>query len=76
MSWLRAIARFVYDLVIGDSWPVAAAVGVVLAAGIAALRLGAAPGAALALALGAAVVVGIPAVVLAEARAALSRDRD
>jgi len=75
MNWARAILRFFYDLVIGDSWPVAAGVGAILAAGVAGLRLGAAPGAALAVALGAAVVIAIPAIVLAEARAALARKR-
>lgn len=75
MSWARAIFRFLYDFIIGDSWPVAAGVGAILAAGVAWLRLGAAPGAALAVALGAAVVIAIPTIVLAEARAALSRNR-
>ena len=75
MSWLRAILRFIYDFIIGDSWPVAAGVGAILAAGVASLRLGAVPGGALAVALGAAVVIAIPAIVLAEARAARPRDR-
>lgn len=29
-SWIVAIARFLYDFIVGDDWTVAAAIGIVL----------------------------------------------
>jgi hypothetical protein len=48
MTFVRAVFQFCYDFIIGDDWKIAAAVVTVLAAGAAAVLLGAGNAAVLA----------------------------
>ena len=68
MRWPVALAKFIYDLVVGDSWPLTAAVALILCAGVLVLRLDALLPTALVLAIAAAVLVGAPLTVLIEVR--------
>ena len=68
MRWPVALVKFIYDLVVGDSWPLTAAVALILGAGVLVLRLYALAPAALVLLIAVAVLVGAPLTVLIEVR--------
>ena len=68
MRWPLALVTFIYDLVVGDSWPLTAAVALILAAGVLVLRLDALAPTALVLMIAIAVLVGAPLTVLIEVK--------
>ena len=73
MRWPIALVTFIYDLVVGDSWPLTAAVALILGAGVLVLRLDALAPAALVLMIAFAVLVGAPLTVVIEVRRHLRR---
>jgi hypothetical protein len=70
---LNAFLRFLYDLVIGDCWQISVAVVLVLAGGVALLRLDMIPASLLVICLGAVVMTVSPLIVVLEARAGMRR---
>ena len=73
MRWLTAPLKFIYNLVVGDSWPLTAAVVLILGVGVLVMRLDALAPAALVLLIAVAVLVGAPLTVLIEVRRHLRR---
>jgi len=71
MNALSAIGEFLYDFLVGDSWPLTLAMVVVLALGVAAARLLSAPPAVLAVLLALAAASAACLTVLVEARRGL-----
>ena len=74
MKLLHAFVKFLYDLVIGDCWQITAAIVVVLAGGVAVLRLDLIPATLLVICLGAVVMTVSPLIVVLEARAGMRRN--
>ena len=68
MRWPVALVTFIYDLVVGDSWPLTAAVALILGAGVLVLRLDALGPTTLVLMIAFAVLVGAPLTVLIEVK--------
>jgi small neutral amino acid transporter SnatA (MarC family) len=68
MSVLRAVGQLLYDLVVGDSWPLALAVALLLAAGAGLAELHALPVAMLSLVVAGGLLLVAPSVILIEAR--------
>lgn len=68
MRWLSAFLKFIYNLIVGDSWPLTAAVVLILGAGVLVLRLDALLPATLVLVLAAGVLLGAPLTILIEVK--------
>jgi hypothetical protein len=68
MEFVRGIARFWYDFIVGDDWKIAAAVAIVLAAGAVAVLSGAADTALLAPVLGVALAAAFTVSLLVDTR--------
>ncbi len=66
MKWLAVLSLFLRDLIIGDSWPLTAAVVAILAAGVAVLRLDAVAPATFVLVFAAFLLLAMPVVILIE----------
>lgn len=73
MRWLTALLKFIYDLIVGDSWRLTAAVVFILGAGVLVLRLDALPPAALVLVITAGLLLGAPLTILIEVKRHLRR---
>ncbi len=73
MRWLTALLKFVYDLIVGDSWRLTTAVVLILGAGVLFLRLDALPPAALVLVIAAGLLLGAPLTILIEVKRHLRR---
>ena len=74
MKWLAVLLKFLNALIVGDSWPLTAAVVIVLGAGAGVLRLDASEPVTLVLVIAASLLLGAPAVVLIEAARHCGRD--
>ena len=73
MRWLTALLKFIYDLIVGDSWRLTAAVVLILGVGGLVLRLDALPPAALVLVITAGLLLGAPLTILIEVKRHLRR---
>ncbi len=60
MRWLTALLKFIYDLIVGDSWPLTATVVLILGAGVLVMRLDALLPAVLVLVIAAGLLLGAP----------------
>ena len=68
MKLLTGFLEFLYDLVIGDCWQIAAGNAVLLAAGIGLLQVNAVPTPLFSVVLGAAIMIGAALIIYFEAR--------
>ena len=68
MRWLTALLKFFYDLIVGDSWPLTAAVVIILGAGVLVLQLDALPPTTLVLVIAAGLLLGAPLTILIEVK--------
>lgn len=75
MSFVKAIFELVYDLLIGDYWPLSAAGATVLAVAIVLAHLGGVSHAALALCVGVALMVAASVTIVGGARNTLRKER-
>ncbi len=73
MRWPVALLKFVYDLIVGDSWPLTAAVVLILGAGVVVMRLDALLPSALVLVIAAGLLLGAPLTILIEVKRHLRR---
>ena len=73
MRWLVALLKFVYELVVGDSWPLTATVVLILGAGVLVMRLDALLPAVLVLVIAAGLLLGAPLTILIEVKRHLRR---
>ncbi len=76
MKFVSGFLSVCYDLVVGDCWQIAAAVVLVVAGGIVALRLDAVAGWLLPVAIAAAIMTLVPLIIVIEARAGMRRTSD
>ncbi len=73
MRWPVALLKFIYELVVGDSWPLTATVVLILGAGVLVLRLDALLPAALVLVIAVGLLLGAPVTILIEVKIHLRR---
>ncbi len=73
MRWLTALLKFIYDLIVGDSWRLTAAVVLILGAGVLVMRLDALLPAVLVLVIAAGLLLGAPLTILIEVKRHLRR---
>ena len=73
MRWLTAPLKFIYDLVVGDSWPLTAAVVLILGVGVLVMRLDSLLPTTLVLAIAAGLLLGSPLTILIEVKRHLRR---
>lgn len=76
MSWVGGLAKFLYDLIVGDSWLLTATVASNLSVGVLVLWLDALPPVLLTLVIAAGLLLGVPLAILIEAKRHLRRARE